>query len=264
MSLQDAFLADIIANPDDDAVRLIFADWFMEHDQPERGEFIRLQIAAGDSHARNQRLTIDQRERQLLAQHEQEWVGELREFVESWTFRRGFIEEVSALLEPFLTGEERLFRLAPVRRLTLLPMDDHTTAEVARLMQRFSESPHLDRLVALDCTHLRMGSDGLKALAVAPGLTHLTSLKLSDNFISDAGMRALGEAPWLSGLSDLDLSHNDVTPKGVRAFAAALEERVRAHEVFALSFVDLRDNPLRAAGARAVAASPLLERITRL
>src|SRR5262249_22626393 len=132
MSLQDAFLADIIAHPEDDAVRLIYADWLDEHDQPERAEFIRLQIARTGSLARNQRLTFDVRERQLLAQHEEEWAGELREFVASWTFRRGFIEEVSAMLEPFLAGEERLFRLAPVRRLTLLPTSDHTTGQVVR------------------------------------------------------------------------------------------------------------------------------------
>src|SRR5207244_10968268 len=89
MSLQDAFLADIIADPDDDAVRLIYADWLMEHDQPERGEFIRLQIAGTGSQARNQRLTLDVRERQLLAQREEEWVGELREFVVACEFHRG-------------------------------------------------------------------------------------------------------------------------------------------------------------------------------
>jgi uncharacterized protein (TIGR02996 family) len=264
MSLQDAFLADIIANPDDDAVRLIYADWLDEHDQPARAEFIRLQIATGATHAQNRRLTLDRRERQLLAEHGDEWAGELREFLVSWEFRRGFIEEVSALPEPFLTGEERLFRLSPVRYLKLLPEYERTTAEVARFMQRFSESPHLDRLVELDCTHLRMGSDGLKALAVSPGFTQLWRLNLRDNFISDAGMRALGEASWLSCLCELNLRQNDITPRGVRALAAALAERVRGHEVFVLESVDLRDNPLRAAGARAVAASPLLGRIARL
>ena len=44
MSIEQAFLADIIAHPDDDAPRLIYADWLEENGQPERGEFIRLQI----------------------------------------------------------------------------------------------------------------------------------------------------------------------------------------------------------------------------
>ena len=40
-----SFLRAIIAEPDDDALRLIFADWLEEHGgQPERAEFIRLGI----------------------------------------------------------------------------------------------------------------------------------------------------------------------------------------------------------------------------
>jgi len=38
-----SFLADIIAHPDDDSVRLIYADWLDEQGQGERAEFIRAQ-----------------------------------------------------------------------------------------------------------------------------------------------------------------------------------------------------------------------------
>lgn len=38
-------LQAIIAEPDDDLHRLAYADWCEENDQPERAEFIRLQIA---------------------------------------------------------------------------------------------------------------------------------------------------------------------------------------------------------------------------
>ena len=39
-----AFLAAIAANPDDDTPRLIFADWLEEHGEPERAEFVRVQV----------------------------------------------------------------------------------------------------------------------------------------------------------------------------------------------------------------------------
>jgi uncharacterized protein (TIGR02996 family) len=39
-----AFLAAIIERPDDDVPRLVFADWLDEHGQPERAEFIRVQV----------------------------------------------------------------------------------------------------------------------------------------------------------------------------------------------------------------------------
>lgn len=41
--MRQAFMADIIANPERDDVRLIFADWLDDHGEPERAEFIRVQ-----------------------------------------------------------------------------------------------------------------------------------------------------------------------------------------------------------------------------
>jgi uncharacterized protein (TIGR02996 family) len=38
-------MADILAHPGDDTPRLILADWFDEHGQPERAEFIHLQMS---------------------------------------------------------------------------------------------------------------------------------------------------------------------------------------------------------------------------
>src|SRR5262245_34345094 len=40
----DAFLADILADPDDDGVRLIYADYLDERGDP-RGEFIRVEVS---------------------------------------------------------------------------------------------------------------------------------------------------------------------------------------------------------------------------
>lgn len=41
-SVRAVFLQDIIANPDDDFPRLAFADWLMDHGEPEYGKFIYL------------------------------------------------------------------------------------------------------------------------------------------------------------------------------------------------------------------------------
>ncbi len=45
MSDYDALLAAICADPGEDTLRLAFADWLEEHDQPERAAFVREQIA---------------------------------------------------------------------------------------------------------------------------------------------------------------------------------------------------------------------------
>lgn len=44
VSMQEAFLQDIIENPADDFPRMAFADWLQDHGQEERAEFIRMQM----------------------------------------------------------------------------------------------------------------------------------------------------------------------------------------------------------------------------
>lgn len=45
MTEQEALYRAVLEDPDDDTVRLVYADWLDENDQPERAEFIRVQIA---------------------------------------------------------------------------------------------------------------------------------------------------------------------------------------------------------------------------
>ena len=40
----DALLKFVLAAPDDDAPRLVFADWLDEHGDPDRAAFIRAQV----------------------------------------------------------------------------------------------------------------------------------------------------------------------------------------------------------------------------
>src|SRR5262245_29077001 len=69
---EDALLQAVIDNPDDDAVRLVYADWLEEHGQPARAAFIRVQIQLsllpeGDP----RRGDLQARERALLKEHEE-------------------------------------------------------------------------------------------------------------------------------------------------------------------------------------------------
>jgi len=45
MDERDALFQSILANPHDDVVRLVFADWLEEHSEAEYANFIRIQIA---------------------------------------------------------------------------------------------------------------------------------------------------------------------------------------------------------------------------
>jgi uncharacterized protein (TIGR02996 family) len=45
MTEHDAFLQAIIESPDDDTLRLVFADWLEEHGDAARAELIQLQCS---------------------------------------------------------------------------------------------------------------------------------------------------------------------------------------------------------------------------
>ena len=87
MSEADALLAAIRQAPDDDAPRLIYAAWLDEHGQPERAEFIRVQIEL----ARQNSPTLRKREAELLAEHHDALVGQLAAPHFRFRFHRGLI-----------------------------------------------------------------------------------------------------------------------------------------------------------------------------
>jgi uncharacterized protein (TIGR02996 family) len=99
-------LAQVYAAPDDDAPRLVYADWLQQHGDPLRGELIALQIERARGRARS---GGRQREKELLAAHGQSWTKSLE--LPTWTdegdvrqewitagcrFGRGFPEAVVA------------------------------------------------------------------------------------------------------------------------------------------------------------------------
>jgi uncharacterized protein (TIGR02996 family) len=95
---EQAFLADIREHPEDDAPRLIFADWLEERGKPgdaARAEFIRVQCKLAVAHiTRSPRTNLERREWELLAGHREEWMHPLRAVMplhdDDVTFARGF------------------------------------------------------------------------------------------------------------------------------------------------------------------------------
>lgn len=85
-----SLLAAIYANPDDDAARLVYADWCLERQDPH-GEFITLQFKADKSKAEVKR------EAELQKKHGATWLGALAKVtLKDVTFRRGFPSKVVA------------------------------------------------------------------------------------------------------------------------------------------------------------------------
>jgi uncharacterized protein (TIGR02996 family) len=88
-------LTAIVADPADDALRLIYADWLDEHDQPERAEFIRgqIQLARVKEDSRGRR-RLARRMRELLEAREQEWLSPVIRYLRGWHFERGFVDKI--------------------------------------------------------------------------------------------------------------------------------------------------------------------------
>jgi uncharacterized protein (TIGR02996 family) len=85
----ETLLADIYANPTDDAARFVYADWLLERGDP-RGEFITLQLKKDPDKASLKR------ERELLKAHKKEWLGRLVNVTGGdLIFRRGFLAEAT-------------------------------------------------------------------------------------------------------------------------------------------------------------------------
>jgi uncharacterized protein (TIGR02996 family) len=68
---RDALLRAIVAAPDDDAPRLVYADWLDEHGEAARAEFIRLQckLARHPRTADGRRTELELAEQELFRQH---------------------------------------------------------------------------------------------------------------------------------------------------------------------------------------------------
>ena len=73
MTDREALIAGIAADPDNDLRRLVFADWLDEHGEPERAEFVRLQVESLRIEDREERLVAIARANELFREHGQGW-----------------------------------------------------------------------------------------------------------------------------------------------------------------------------------------------
>lgn len=133
-------LANVINYPDDDAPRLVYADWLDENGDHTRGEFIRLQcwlaLQKGEhcdgyyceTYDDGSTMHVDCRLRktrervgQLLKTHGSRWDKELpimAPYPEAGYFR-GFVESVRCHIDAFVEKAGELFNAAPIRKIYL-------------------------------------------------------------------------------------------------------------------------------------------------
>ena len=215
---ETAFLRAILEAPDDEAIRLIFADWLEERGDPY-GEFIRIQCGLAKLPPEEpRRQTLVEREHLLWERHAPVWRSYLLPILRTAAFAHGFVEAIHLTAAEFLANAEAIFAAAPVRHLRVRrPWPVSARVSVAAL----AASPHLARLTGLDWSGQELGDGGAAVLAASPHVAGFRSLVLRQNGIGDGGAAALADSPRMSGLTTLDLAGNRIGGLGVTVLATS-------------------------------------------
>ncbi len=177
--MRDQLEQNILDHPDDEAPRLIYADWLEENGESDRAEFIRVQIALEDQGLSGaDRRVLVQREATLLNKYQREWLGGLAPFLLDheddmrrektgqncdFRFRRGFFEElnikmlgfhlVSAMIQSPVLRWVRHFAIEnPTNQDDYSNRQDLKPAEASQ--EELPESFSTENLLLL-CLHLR-------------------------------------------------------------------------------------------------------------
>ena len=231
-------IAQIAAAPDDDAPRMVYADYLTDRGDP-LGDFIRVQCALAVEADPARRRQLARAEHLLLAAHGAAWLAPLYDLFAdrgdgdelAFTHERGFV--AGARLP--LACADRLAALvdrAPL--LCALALHDRTyrPAGYDWLDAAFAR-PAWRRIAALDVDAFGAADAVALAIARAPNLAALTTLRLRGSNVfsvrgeprhagpplGEATVSSLATAPHLAGIVHLAITDDRIQNAGVRAIA---------------------------------------------
>ena len=217
----EPFLRAICADPEDDIVRLVYADWLDENGDPARAEFIRLSVACfrePPSASADPRWI---REEELLNAHREEWATELSVPSDLWSsgWSRGFPELVVVRGEEslFLSHAAAIVEHTPVRSLHLASLSNPI-----RTLRALAACPYTRYFRAVGIVRTRLIDEGLEVIANSPNFAGVRYLSLWRHQVSDRGMIALLNSPHTRGLEKLSLGY-----EGERYLSAEVRELLR-------------------------------------
>ena len=236
-------IAAIAASPDDDAPRLVYADWLIERGDP-LGELIQLQCRLALTDESNRR-AMRIAENKLLAAHHAAWIEPLlgvlpeqRQF-ERYKFehRRGFVERAELTLACLPHLAELAVKAPLLRELELVTGFGEPSNKLAppSIAAAFRDRV-FERIASLELAVAGAGNAVAYEVAAAPALANLTALsirasvwgEMAEHFsappdelvLDDAGAIALAKAPHLANVRQLRLEMNRLSVAGVRAIAS--------------------------------------------
>jgi uncharacterized protein (TIGR02996 family) len=255
MTVEAGLLQAICEAPDDDTPRLIYADWLDDHGQPERAEFIRLQIELANLPAKRTKKRRQELERQiesLWREHGLTWSGNIENGLLAW--ERGFCSFYSADdITELSRGLPQRVMEVPIQTVGL----NRTTPAALAHLVAMACLVHVRKLI-LDTTWT-VSSDKpltdahIPLLTNCPHLARLERLNLTFQQIGPPGIRLLANAEKLPALCELDLYANECGDVGLGHIATSpMAARLRK-----IYLTGVRTAPITAEGMRILATTPL-------
>ena len=201
MSEQEDLYRAVLANPEDDAPRLIYADWLDEHGDPARAEFVRVQCALDRIPPRTARWRpLHGRAQQLERENRDAWTGPIKERVYDAQLRRGFVDRVLLTLSQFAESAAELVRLEPVRVWEFNWVHNFGRAPS---FAKLADDPQFALVRGLVAGHYN-ADELLSTLARSAHLTHLRSLLVGRNPAPETVVAFVAATPVLDELAAED------------------------------------------------------------
>jgi uncharacterized protein (TIGR02996 family) len=265
----EPFLQAIAEEPDDDIHRLVFADWLEDQGQPERAQFIRLQVEMARNPA--QRMQHYSRVYEMERTHRDTWAQGLLH-LKGLVFKRGMLEVLPLSRFVGLKEKDRelidvrvcVIDTTAIRRLTTLLASEQVRYLVGLIGDRRLDPALLEVLDRCgNLTSLRhlnlaraINADGVRALAGLPLLAQLHSLDLGYSRCGNVLLDLVGSRyfPRLRRL-ELELCH---------LIDAAAQSIAGSEKLEDLTYLDLSRNYILTTGGNALAASVHLKNLTHL
>jgi uncharacterized protein (TIGR02996 family) len=204
-----ALLQAVIDAPEDDAPRLVYADWLLERGDI-RGELIRLQCQHAKDEWAPEAMAIEPRIKEILHASSLAVEGDAAPYKPR--VRRGFVDSVTMTIAAFAKHGERLFQAAPVRQLIV----DNPRFKPSDL-KKLADTPalRLVRDLQLQQAHTALDRGArlpLAAFAGSPHLGRLKVLRLHFCGASSEDWQELLENLQAPALEELELFYNYASP----------------------------------------------------
>lgn len=158
----ELLLRGVLEEPADDTARLVYADWLDENGEPERAEFVRVQVELSNrgypgplSHRAAAIAIADVakleplvgRSVAILYSHVADWLGDPfilidPQYVRDWSWSRGFLVHIEIPFSDFMEHAEAIFAAHPITSVRLVDKyadEDNSDSDefIGRLGQSF-------------------------------------------------------------------------------------------------------------------------------